>query len=67
VLLICLTSILLPVWLRWAYQEYKTPASIAIRVIEVRNPTTTTKMSQRTGWRGFYYNKYEDNELLEQT
>jgi len=41
VLLLCLTSILQPVWLGWPKQEYKTPASIAIWVIEVRNPPTT--------------------------
>jgi len=38
VLLLCLTSILQLVRLGWPYQEYKTPVSIAIRVIEVRNP-----------------------------
>jgi len=32
VLLLCLTSILQSVWLGWPYQEYKTPASIAILV-----------------------------------
>jgi len=37
-LLLCLTSILQPVRLGRPYQEYKTPVSIAIRVIEVRNP-----------------------------
>jgi len=35
VLLLCLTSILQPVWLGRLYQEYETPASIAIQVTGV--------------------------------
>jgi len=47
VLLLCLTSILQPVRIGWPYQEYKTPASVATRVTEVRNPPTRKGDSTR--------------------
>jgi len=61
VLPLCLTSILQPVCIGRPYQEYKTPVSIANRVIEVLNPspttTTTTERWQYTGviWTKLYY------------
>jgi len=48
VLLLCLTSTLQPVWLGRTEQEFKTAASIAIRVTEERNPPTTERL-QHTG------------------
>ena len=33
---LCLVSTLRPFWHRWPYQEYKTPADIALEVIETR-------------------------------
>jgi len=38
VLLLCLTSILQPVWLGRPYKEYETPASIAIQVMRYAIP-----------------------------